>query len=238
MIRFFINKSDILCNKIEIRNEEVHHIRNVLRKKVNNEIVGFCGDGYNYYILINDIKKDVILGEIIKKERIDSEPKTRLFLYQAIGKGKKLEWVIEKAVEIGVIKIFPVITERTISRPKEYKRKLSHWRDICLASSLQSNRAIIPEVGNVLSFFEALTHPNPKIIFWEKATKPLKNILKEINSNTLCLYFGPEGGFSEREINLAKEKGAFVASLGKRILRTETAPLVALSSVLSLRGEI
>ena len=233
MNRFYILPEFISESSIMITGADVNHIKNVLRLKPEDELVCFDGKGMEYLCSITSIEKDMVKTRIISSKKADTEPAVKITLAQGLPKSSKMDYVIQKAVELGVHKIIPVSTERTIAKGT----KLERWNKIAKEASEQCGRAIIPEVSPVLNFNEFLrisTYFDLKLIPWENEKQiSLKTILKEHPAaNSIALLIGPEGGFSKQEVKEAIEKGFKPVSLGKRILRTETAAVSAVSNIL------
>lgn len=172
---------------------------------------------------------------------ISSESPYPLVLMQGIAGGDKMDWIIEKAVELGVTQIIPVQTQRSVVRldEKRSQKRLVHWQAIVLAACEQCERTVLPEVLPIQSFAESL-HLIPSsllpIMLTPRATHSLISIAKRAPGQGVCLIIGPEGGLNDEEENLAQSLGVISASLGQRILRTETAGIVAMSAVHTLWG--
>ena len=241
MNRFYILPEFISGNTIMITGGDVNHIKNVLRLKSEDELICFDGKGMEYLCSITSIEKDMVKTGIISSKKADTEPSVKITLAQGLPKSSKMDYIIQKTVELGVHKIIPVSTERTIAKGE----KLERWRKIAKEASEQCGRAIIPEVSPVLNFNEFLvpapslsrgisTYFDLKLIPWENEKQiSLKTILKEHPAaNSIALLIGPEGGFSKQEIKEAVDQGFKPVSLGKRILRTETAAVSAVSNIL------
>jgi len=215
-----------------------------LRKKIGDVVFLFDGKGNEYEAEIVKINESQIEFKIISTTQKDIEIATKINLYQSIPKFKKFDFIIEKATELGVSKIIPVISERTqYSIPSESRNfsKLSRWQKIALSASKQSGRSVITEISAIKNFKDALeslsidSEKSLSIIPWEcEENTNLKNILRTMNQEirTINLFIGPEGGFSSSEINIAQKCGVIPVSLGKRILRTETAPIFVISNIL------
>ncbi len=156
-------------------------------------------------------------------------------------KGDKLEDIIQKCTELGITEIQPVLTHRSVSRPdsKSAKKKQARYQKIALEAAQQSGRGIIPTIGEMTDLKTAVSQDNSrlKILFYEGGGAPLKEIINK-NIETVSIYIGPEGGFEESEVNLIKESGGKVATLGKRILRTQTAPVAALTAIMLLTDNL
>lgn len=232
MPKFFVSKDSINDHTIIISGENANHIANVLRAKIGDEIIVGDGDGLDYTCEIITISKKEVVVKITDITSNNAEPKTKITLYQALPKSDKMELVIQKCIEIGVDRIVAVATEHCVVRlsGKEDK-KLARWNKIAESAAKQCGRGKIPRVEGVMSFKTALKDAqslDSALIPYEKEeNNSLKSFCKEFKGNSIGIFIGPEGGFSFDEIKLAQENGIAPVTLGKRILRTETAGLVA-----------
>lgn len=234
MQRFFSS------NINEITGSDARQIQKVLRSKTGDKLIVCDGTTKSYLAEISDIKKDSISINIKKELHEDTEPKVKITLAQCLPKGSKIDYIIQKSVELGVFDIIPVSSERSISRieGKEDKKK-ERWQKISKEAAEQSGRQIIPQIHSPISFDNLLSKQNYdlKLIPWELEKKNhLRNVLKSVGTGRdlslrIMVVIGPEGGFSQDEINKAKSSGFTSISLGKRILRTETAPIAVISNI-------
>lgn len=237
MSKFFVDKNQIIEDKIYLDRENAKHILNVLRCKIGEKIEVSSGDGFDYLCEIEEIKNKEVIVKIIDCFGNESEPKTKITIYQGLPKGEKMELLIQKCVEIGVDKIVPVNTDRTIVKlsGKEDK-KVDRWNKISESASKQSRRGKIPIIEKIVSFKQAIEickENDINIIPYEKEKeKSLKSVIKQFKGEKIGVFIGPEGGFSEKEINMAIENNILPITLGKRILRTETAGMVATTILL------
>lgn len=244
MYRFFVPAEQIQENCAEITGDDVNHIRNVLRMVPGEKVVISGGQGVDYYCIIRDVQSECILLDIERKEAVKTELPVRIVLFQALPKADKMELIIQKAVELGASEIVPVRTRRSVVRLDEKKatKKQQRWQMIAEAAAKQSGRGIVPEVHEVISFSEALTYAGQlecRLIpyeLYEDMQETLEQVDKACEGNSIGIFIGPEGGFERGEVEQAMEQGAVPVSLGRRILRTETAGL-ALLSVLMFRIE-
>ncbi len=235
---FYIEKGQIEKDWIHITGDDVNHIKNVLRMNVGEELVLCDKDGRFYTCLIEEISGQEIQTKIVKKEDAVTELPTKIYLFQGLPKKDKMELIIQKAVELGVYEVIPVATKYCVVKledKKKEKKKLERWQAISEAAAKQSGRGIIPTIGEVMSFQEAIKMAaslEGGIIPYElsKGMKASKDaIVKVCMGKSIGVFIGPEGGFSEEEIKLAFEAGIQPITLGKRILRTETAGLTTLA---------
>ncbi|MDI1471567.1 16S rRNA (uracil(1498)-N(3))-methyltransferase [Thermodesulfovibrio sp. 1176] len=223
-IRLTISYTEIFPNKIvEISKEDRNYIFNVLRLKIGNSIIVIDGKGKSFKAKIIDKNK----LEIIEEDKKDIEDPFSLILCQALLKGEKMDMIIQKTTELGVKKIIPFVSERCILKNTN---KIERWRKIAKEASEQSGRNFVPEISDLTNFENLINKIDNGLLFWEKEENSLISLIKELDiSKPIFLLIGPEGGFSEKEILNAREKGIKTASLGKRILRAETASIVSLS---------
>ena len=237
MAKFFISNNLIKDNKIFLDGENANHIINSLRCKIGEEIEISSGDGYDYICKIEEINKNSVIAKIIDCFGNESEPKTKITLYQGLPKSEKMELIIQKCVELGIDEIVPVNTDRTIVKlvGKEDK-KIVRSNKISEAAAKQSRRGKIPAILPILNFSDAIKQANKNslnIIPYEKEkSNTIKSIIKQFNGNSIGIFIGPEGGFSEKEIALAVENNITPITLGKRILRTETAGFITTAILL------
>lgn len=238
MYQFFVEPSQINGKYITIKGSDVNHIKNVLRMEPGEELAISNGvDGKEYRCGIVSLDQDGVLCELrfIKEDSVELPAKIHLF--QGLPKADKMEWIVQKAVELGAYEIIPVATGRSIVKldAKKAKAKTERWNGIAEAAAKQSKRAIIPKVIQVMSFREAVNYAasmDLKCIPYEMAEgmNATKNLLSSVATHQdIAVFIGPEGGFEEKEIQEAQKSGILPISLGKRILRTETAGLTMLS---------
>ena len=231
MPKFFVNKEDISDHTVMLEGENARHIGNVLRAKPGDIITVCDGHGRDYECEITDITKKSVTARIIDIFTNDNEPDIKITLYQGLPKADKMELVIQKCIEIGVDRIVPVKTEHTVVKldGKEDK-KLARWNKIAEAAAKQCGRGKIPVVDNIMSFKDAVdesTGLDGAVIPYEKESEnSLKTFAKSFKGKSIGVFIGPEGGFSNDEVEYALNNGVISVTLGKRILRTETAGLV------------
>lgn len=245
MHKFFVDKNAIQGSIINIEGDDVNHIAKVLRLRSGDEIQVSDGNGTEFICEIEDINKKLVLCKIIDSFKNLTEPPVKITLFQGLPKSQKMDLIVQKCVEIGVVEIQPVITERVVVKVdgKDISSKIERWNRIALEASKQSNRGILPKVLNPISFSEAvekLKALDSAIIPYEKErSKGIKSSLKELGDiNTLGIFIGPEGGFEDNEIDTCIENGVAPVTLGPRILRTETAGFVASTIALYEIGDM
>ncbi len=238
MYQFFVNPEAIVGNRVVITGKDVNHIKNVLRMKEGEEIAVSNGvDGKEYRCGILSLGEDEVLCELrfIKEDAV--ELPVKVFLFQGLPKADKMELIIQKAVELGVCEVIPVATKRAVVKldAKKEKSKLARWQSIAEAAAKQSKRACIPKITEVMSFKDAIrkaAETDVRLIPYEMAEDMAhtREIVRSIQpGQSVAVFIGPEGGFSEEEIKLAMANQVEPVTLGKRILRTETAGMTMMS---------
>lgn len=241
MYQFFVEPHQICDNTVTIVGSDVNHIKNVLRMKVGEELAVSNGiDGREYRCAIASMEEEQILCELrfIKEDGV--ELPSQVYLFQGLPKADKMELIIQKAVELGVHAVVPVAAKRCVVKldDKKAKSKIARWQSISEAAAKQSKRRIVPEVTEVMSFREALAFVKDfdvKLIPYELAEdmSKTKQIISALQpGQRVAIFIGPEGGFEESEVQSAMEMGVEPITLGKRILRTETAGFTVLSWVM------
>lgn len=241
MYQFFVDPGQIRGTKVTITGKDVNHIKNVLRMKKGEKISVSNGfDGKEYQCEIEELLDDVIICTLFRMKDESSELPSRVYLFQGLPKSDKMELILQKAVELGVYEVIPVSCKRAVVKldEKKEKSKLIRWQGIAEAAAKQSKRGIIPEVKNVMTMKEAISYSKccpVRMIPYEHAegidkTKEIIGALKP--GEDIAVFIGPEGGFEESEIEEAMENGIAPVTLGKRILRTETAGMTVLSWIM------
>ncbi|MFA5103719.1 MAG: 16S rRNA (uracil(1498)-N(3))-methyltransferase [Candidatus Margulisiibacteriota bacterium] len=233
MSRFFIQTSLINGNSINITGSDYNHIKNVLRKKSGDKITCFDSSGTEYDTGISAIEKDKLTLNIIKTSKKDVEPKIRITLAQALPKSSKMDDIVQKSTELGVFEIIPVVTQRCITKADKNER----WNKIAKESAEQSGRVHVPAVKAAVSLDEFLSSCSGydlMLLPWEcESSRSLKTeLMNNKNASSILILIGPEGGFSAEEAEKANLKGFKSVSLGKRILRTQTAGPATLAMIL------
>ena len=237
MPKFFFNKNDISRGQVQLFGEDEKHIKTVLRAREGEELTLCDGEGMDYQCRIASLERGVLL-DILSKEVCETEPRTKITLYQGLPKADKMELIIQKCVELGVDRIVAVSTERAIVKlDKKESKKLERWQKIAEAAAKQSGRGKIPEIGQqVLKFKEAVAEAKEldgAIIPYEKEQETgIRQFVQGFRGESIGVFIGPEGGFAEEEIALAQENGITPITLGKRILRTETAGMTTAAILL------
>ena len=245
MYHFFVEPEQVQESCIYVTGQDVNHIRNVLRMKPGEEVAISDGRGRTYSCVIEDLQPEQVIAKIQNAEEESSELNASITLFQGLPKGDKMEWIIQKCVELGVTRIVPVKTRRTIVKldDKKASTKVRRWNSISEGAAKQSGRGLVPEVSDVISFAEALEQANKMdvvLIPYEMARDMAKT--REVLGNvrpgqSVGIFIGPEGGFDEVEVEQAMAAGAAPITLGRRILRTETAGMAVLAMLVLLLEE-
>ena len=237
MYHFFVEPEQISEKEIRITGNDVNHIRSVLRMKPGEEILISSRAGGDYHCAVEEIGQDEVRTSIMWKEALGRELSCPIVLFQGLPKGDKMEMVIQKNVELGVHAIVPVAMQRCVVKLDEKKAqaKQKRWQQISESAAKQAKRGIVPEILPVMSFAQALDYTKDfeqKLLPYECAEgiAGTRRILSGIQpGQKVAVFIGPEGGFDEKEVEEAKEAGFQVLTLGRRILRTETAGMMLLS---------
>lgn len=238
MYHFFVKPEQIGEQEIFIEGPDVKHIRNVLRMRPGEQVRLCTGlDNQEYRCEIVALEADTVRTKILWKEESGAELPSKIYLFQGLPKSDKLELIIQKAVELGVYEIIPVAVKRTVVKLDQKKEaaKQKRWAAISESAAKQSKRLLIPKIAPVMSFSQALEYAKEldvKLIPYERAEDMdrTREIFRGIEpGQSVGIFIGPEGGFEPEEIDQALEQGAFAITLGRRILRTETAGMSVLS---------
>lgn len=234
MFNFFAKENSRVGDRFFINGADLNHIKNVLRLKVGDEILISC-EGQSHLCQISLFSDDSLEAQIIEENANSTELETKICLFEGLPKGDKLETIIQKTVELGVYKIIPVEMARSIVKldDKKKKQKRERWQAICESAAKQSKRNIIPEISLPLKFNDALKEAEKLDLLLvpyenENGMQETLSALKGLAEHkSVGIFIGPEGGFEESEIQSLKKLGGKIISLGKRILRTETAAITA-----------
>ncbi len=234
MAWFFTERID--SSRFEITGEDAKHIAKSLRMTKGETITMCTSDGRRHECEITDFTADSVIVDVISSTACEQEPSVRITLFMALTKGDKMDDIVQKSVELGVYQIVPVLTARCISRPdqKQMKKKVARWQKISLGAAQQSRRGIIPTVCDVVNLKTActmLSDIEKSIVFYECGGDKIRDTIDE-NTKSLAMFVGSEGGFEESEIEMLKSNGVIPMTLGKRILRAQTAPIAGITAVM------
>jgi 16S rRNA (uracil1498-N3)-methyltransferase len=242
--RFYAPQPQIVNGKLKIKGDEVKHIRKVLRLKAGDEIIVFDGLGKEYE---GTIVEEEPASITIKIENIFSsieDSHLEVTLAQSLLKGEKMDYLIQKATELGIKEIIPFLSSRSVPLLEKSRRLKRHhrWEKIAVEASKQCGRGVVPKIETLQDYSEVLQIASPdslRLILWEREGIKLKDVLARSKEKTKIFFIiGPEGGFSREEVDESKRAGFIVVTLGRRILRAETASLCFLSILQFDRGDI
>jgi RsmE family RNA methyltransferase len=244
LVRRFIVPFNLTTEHVALTDKLAHRILRVLRMKVGDQILLCDPRGVEWVAEIVGTEFDVVRVRLLEPNFPRPEPKTFVTLFQGIPKGEKMDFIVQKATELGVQRIVPMFTRRTIVQlsPDKAKSKRERWQRVAVSATEQSGGKIVPEIALPLPFKKALDEAAKSdlwLLFYEAAEEPLKEVVTPFrDASHVAIMIGPEGGFDPSEVAEAKRMGAQVVSLGKRILRTETAAIVAVALVLYELGQL
>ena len=251
--RFFITPEQVREPYIAVTGDDLRHIRTVLRKQPGDLLMLLDGRGMEYIVRIATMERSEIDTEIVERRKREL-PTVMVTLGQGLPKSDKMDFIVQKATELGVTSLVPLITERTIVKVKDEGKRNERWRKIAREAAMQSDRPDIPIVGEIMNYRDFLERTplhtplargehkgggsdaaavggHSLLLFpWEEGTVPIKRVLRQTpGAQNIVVLIGPEGGFSQAEADAAKGKGFHLVSLGPNILRTETAAVAVLS---------
>ncbi len=242
MSKFFIPRENIEEKYLIINGEDVNHITKVLRLKIGDKILCCDGMGNDYSARISEYDKKEIRCEILEKFKADTEPPLKVILIQGVPKAAKMDYIIQKTTELGISEIYPCEMSRCVAKI-ENNKKIERWQKIAREAAKQSGRAVIPVVHNPINISGAIEILKSSDIAFvpyeceeESYLRPI--LINSVSPKTVAFLIGPEGGFDKSEIDKIIENDIHTVSLGKRILRTETAGEAVLSMVMYEIGDI
>ncbi len=238
MPKFFVERENIGEERAYIRGADANHIARVLRARVGEQITVCDGAGCDYSCRIESILPDEVSLTIVEKMPCTAEPDVQITLFMALPKSDKMDYVVQKAVELGVYRIVPFSASRCVVKLDGVagKKKAERWQKIAHAAAKQSGRGIVPEVSAPITFDALMEKAGefdlPLLCYECEEENSLKKILSKNKFKSACVVVGPEGGFDRVEVEQAIEHGFKSVSLGKRILRCETAPGCVICAIL------
>ena len=241
--KFFVPAEQIVSDRVTLIGSDVSHIRTVLRLKVGASIQVIGSSDKLLTVRLVEVKAKEIHGKVIASEKFDVESPLAVHLGLALTKGNKFDATLRKSVQLGACSITPLTTERCVVKTHQVGKKTERWKKIALESSKQCGRIQVPLVAEGIETLEAFCRNSDdrdlKLVFWEEeGDNSLKDLKLDRAPSSVAVLIGPEGGFSSPEIEMAREFGFQTVSLGPRILRAETAPVVALALLQSLWGDL
>lgn len=230
-----------LQNKFRLDDKASHHIARVLRAKIGDELAIFNGEGDEYSAVITNIDKKGVDVEVTKFVERNVESPINICLAQGIARGEKMDFIVQKAVELGVTSIFPLMTERCnvrLDNTREEKR-LSHWQSVIISACEQSGRNRIPDISapQSLQAWLPTVHADMKFVLSPHVQNKL-NANKLAAKSSIVLLIGPEGGLSDQEVKMSEQHGFVPLNLGPRVMRTETAGIAAMAVLQNLFGDL
>ncbi|CDZ24907.1 hypothetical protein CCDG5_1809 [[Clostridium] cellulosi] len=243
MPKFFIDAEEIK-DTASIVGADAAHIAKVLRMKVGEPLTVCDCRGFDYTCEIVSVSPTAVSLNVLERTVSLSEPTVKVTLFQGLPKGDKMDLIVQKSVELGVSEIVPVITRRSVSRPdkKTLLRKIERWNKIAAEAAKQCGRGILPKVADAVDFYTAAEMAKDMdlpIMLYERSGGTMGDLLSGcIGIKTFGVMVGPEGGFDDIEVSFARERNIRTAGMGPRILRTETAPLSALSVIMYATGNL
>lgn len=244
MSHLYFTKS-IIKNTALLENDDAAHLARVLRAKPGDILTLCDGKGMEYEARLTEVSAQSAAAEILSSKKSASEPTIEVTLYAGLPKGDKLELIIQKATELGAVRIVPFVSEFCVAKPKNEDKKAERWGKIAKEAAKQSARGRIPEVSAPISFAQLLRevkNEDVSFFFYERGGEPLfcnhQVHSRLADAKSISVITGAEGGFSPKEAQQAEQAGCVLAGLGPRILRCETAPLAALSALMVLTGNL
>ena len=244
MPKFFVEPSKVSDDVVTIDTSDVLHITKVLRLNIGDVVTVSDSASTDYECEITEISKGAIILKVLSQKSIDTESNIKITVFQALPKASKMEYIIQKNTELGVVKFVPVALSRCVVKldNKEASKKVARWQKISDEAAKQSGRGMLPEVYDVVNLKTAIDEMKKADLFFvpyeSEDNNSLKPLLKGKSPKTISYLIGPEGGFSPEEISYIKESGVPVITLGKRILRTETASIAVTSMLMYEIGDM
>ncbi|MBA2652043.1 MAG: 16S rRNA (uracil(1498)-N(3))-methyltransferase [Tatlockia sp.] len=239
-VRIYQAGSFSLEQTLELSPEAGQHVGVVLRMQPGGKITLFCGDNWEFSALLLAVQKKKVTVKIVEERVINRESPRKIHLAQAISKGERMEFVVQKAVELGVASLSPILTSRSVVRlePERMEKKLAQWQAVAIAACEQSGRNQLPLISKVVTLDDYLQHNEArlKLVLDPKESKTWRDY--EFGQSEIALLIGPEGGFSKDELKQIFSQGFNPLYLGPRILRTETAAIAALSVLQAVCGDL
>lgn len=242
MHRFFVGSDSLQNDVLNFAPSQARQIRDVLHLRAGEEVIALDNGGMEYRVVLSKIARDGVSGQVLERALSSTEPRMHLVLFQGLLKSDKFEWVLQKGTELGISEFVPMLTARVVANSVSAK-KMERWRQIVREAAEQSGRGKLPQINSLITFEQAISSAERAgglvLIPWEEERSlDLRTALDSDSRNPAYLFIGPEGGFTPDEIERARKAQARVVTLGPRILRAETAGLVAASAIFFARGEL
>ena len=247
MNNFFLSESQIHGMMVNFPSQISHQIIHVLRLQNSDQVHVLDDQGYRYRVVLSiDAESLVVSGEIMQKEAVNTEPSTKISLCFGLSSREKVEFILQKGTEVGISAFYPYTSSRTLAQSKSFSEKrISRWERIIREAAEQSQRGRLPILNQPMTLETCCNQVVPKndlsLVAWEEMqpkNNSLHQVIVDIKCKSIALFVGPEGGFSEAEIHKMKTAGTKVVSLGKRILRMETAAIIFPALILHELGEM
>ncbi len=240
MPRFFIDYVPKEC--VTIMGEDGRHIARSLRMQLGENLILCDSMGTDYNCKIESVQDDEVTVRVLNFCKTMAEPSTKVTMYQGLPKADKMDSIVQKEVELGAVRIVPVMTARCVSKPDEKAaaKKTMRWQKIALEAAKQSGRGVIPQVSALTDYRSAVKEAAQNgeiILFFEGGGQNIAELVNKETGN-LSIFIGPEGGFEQSEVDFALQSGGRIGTLGARILRTETAPVAALAAIMLSTGNM
>lgn len=237
MYQFFVEDWQVADSSVTIEGSDVNHIINVLRMKAGEKVRISTSSGKNYFCRLSEIGEAMVQADILEELSEGTELPNKIYLFQGLPKGDKMELIIQKAVELGAYEIIPVSMKNCVVKldAKKAENKVRRWQEIAKSAAKQSKRSLIPEIRTPLTYRQAVEAAKELDVVFipyenERGMAATREAVEQLKAGqSIGIFIGPEGGFALEEIELAKKEGMQLISLGKRILRTETAGLATLA---------
>ncbi len=245
--RFFVDAGVVAGDRAEIEGVLAHRLATVLRLRSGDEIVLFDGSGEDVRVRLADVTGRRLVAEVINRGPGPAEPRTKVHLFQSITKGERFEWLIEKATEIGVASVTPLVAARAVVKPASGGTRTERWRRIAVEAAEQCQRSAVPRIGGPAMFDDALRDAAGIVLLpYEDAGHGAPSVVEVLNRRVdevfalaeVSILIGPEGGYEPVEVERATAAGGEIVTLGERVLRSETAGLVAATLTMQAVGEL
>jgi 16S rRNA (uracil1498-N3)-methyltransferase len=247
MRRFFADSHVLSGDRVSVDGPLAHRLTRVLRLRPGDEVAFFDGSGTDVVCEIENVSGQTVEARVRERTNGPAESKTRVVLYQSITKRERFEWLLEKATELGVARVVPLVTARGVVKTSGSGNRVDRWHRILIEAAEQCGRSVVPDLSAPVNFEDALaTSVGVRLLPYEDAdhlapdvSTALRDSVDDVfTASSVSIFIGPEGGFEPREIQAANDAGGLVVTLGQRVLRSETAGLVALTLVMQALGEL
>ena len=241
MHRFFVSTESMSGGRVSLEGGTAAQIARVLRGRPGDTVVVLDGSGMEYRVVLQSVSVERVVGEVVDSGMCEGEPGVEITLYQAIIKGDKFEYVLQKGTELGVSAFVPIVCERSIPNARRWgKGRYERWRTIATEAAEQSGRGRVPRIEAPVRLGEACEkHVGAGVVPWEmEKSYSLRQALGQVKGRRIGIFVGPEGGLTSDEVGLATANGIRPVTLGRRILRAETASVAAIAAVMYELGEL